>query len=286
MTSTVRAEVERRSDSAADIARQLEATQGRRLADLAPSHVDGRQLVRQAMSCLRDPKLAQAAGQNFASFVEAVERASVLGLRPGSEEFYLTPRFGRSPAVVGIVGYQGLIELMYRSGAVESVIAELVYERDAFSYVPGRDVVPVHEIDWDVEDRGGLRLVYAYARMSGGGASKVVVMPRGAIARVRAASDSASSSYSPWQKHEPAMWLKSGIRQLAKWVPTSVERLRQVATAEAMAARDAAPTLPPAPASPPALGMVDTTTGMVIGDVDIEEPPGWDDTAEATGGAA
>lgn len=219
-------------------AAQLQQQYASRLASLVPSHVNGEAWVRQATGALRDPALAQAAANDFGEFVGAVERAAVLGLRPGSEEYYLVPRSRRRGAprtIMGVVGYQGLIELMYRSGAVSSVVAEVVHERDTFRYRPGRDEIPEHEIDWDAEDRGPLRLVYAYARMADGATSKVVVLNKADIARIKASSDSAGSDYSPWNKHEAAMWLKSAVRQLAKWAPTSVERIAQHAQAQAVA---------------------------------------------------
>jgi recombination protein RecT len=145
--------------------------------------------------------------------------------------------------VLGIVGYQGLIELIYRAGAVSSVVAEIVYSDDEFDYQPGRDDRPHHRVNWDAADRGALRLVYAYAVMKDGATSKVIVLNRHDIDRIKASSASASSQYSPWKTHEGAMWLKSAVRQLAKWVPTSAEyiteQLRAVQKAHATVASEA-----------------------------------------------
>jgi recombination protein RecT len=138
---------------------------------------------------------------------------------------------------------------MYRAGAISSVVAEVVYSGDVFEYQPGVDERPRHQIDWDADDRGQLRLVYAYAIMKDGATSKVIVMNRAAIQKIKATSQGADSSYSPWQTSEPAMWLKSAVRQLAKWVPTSAEFMRE----QLRAVRDVAnePTAAPAPFSPP-----------------------------------
>lgn len=224
--------VTRRDDSPAGLIKQYSTS----FESVLPSHIKPATWVRLAQGALKKGKrqadgrtdLEVAAANNPAVFLSALLDAARLGLEPGTEQYYLTPRKVKGRLeILGIVGYQGIIELIYRAGAVSSVIAEVVYERDKFAYQPGRDDVPAHEIDWDAPDRGKLRLVYAYARMKDGAYSRVVVLNRADINRIKASSQGAESEYSPWQKHEAAMWLKSSVRQLAKWVPTSAEYIRE-----------------------------------------------------------
>ncbi|MEV5538509.1 recombinase RecT [Saccharopolyspora shandongensis] len=201
------------------------------LAQVMPTHVRPDVFVRVATGVVRrDPKLQQAANNSPTSLMVALMDAARLGLEPGTEQYYLTPRKNKQGRfeVLGIPGYQGYIELMYRSGAVASVVVEVVRANDKFSYRPGRDTVPEHDIDWMSADRGELVLVYAYARMTGGATSKVVVLNRDHIAKAKESSQGANSSYSPWQNHEEAMWLKTAARRLSKWVPTSTEDRRIV----------------------------------------------------------
>lgn len=221
---------------------------------MLPSHVNADQWARVAIGALRrDANLAAAAQADPASLMHALSTAARLGLEAGTEAFYLTPRKVKGrPSVLGIAGYQGLIELMYRAGAISSVVAEVVYAGDSFDYQPGRDDRPRHSIDWDAEDRGPLRLAYAYAVMKGGATSKVVVMNRAAIERVKKSSQGSDSAYSPWQTNPESMWLKSAVRQLAKWVPTSAEyRKEQLRAAQEVAhemdMRKAGPTIMHAP---------------------------------------
>lgn len=189
-------------------------------------------------------ELEVAAANNPGVFLSALLDCARLGLEPGTEQYYLTPRKVKGQLeILGIVGYQGLVELMYRAGAISSVVAECVYEHDEFSYRPGVDERPVHEIDWDLADRGGLRLVYAYARMRDGATSKVVVLNRHSIERIKRSAQGSDSQYSPWVTNEPAMWLKSAVRQLVKWVPTSSEYRNQVAPAPAEQHQPVGPTL-------------------------------------------
>lgn len=243
MTETISSAVAKREDGPAAMVRQYRKD----FSEVLPSHINAATWVRLAQGALKKGKrvdgqrteLEIAAANNPAAFILALRDAARLGLEPGTEEYYLTPRKvkGRSE-ILGIIGYQGFIELMYRAGAISSVVAECVYVNDKFQYRPGVDERPVHEIDWDATDRGKLRLVYSYAVMKDGATSKVVVLNKQAIAVIKKTAQGADSEYSPWQTNEPAMWLKSSVRQLAKWVPTSAEYRREQIRAGLQAARD------------------------------------------------
>lgn len=199
---------------------------------MLPSHLNGESWLKTAKAALKKGKvddqgrfeIEQAAANNPATFFQALREAATLGLRPGSDEYYLTCRkINGRMEILGIVGYQGLVELIYRGGAASSVIVEAVYSNDGFRFSPGRDEIPMHDIDWDADDRGTLRLAYAYCRMKGGGYSKVVVLNKTKIEEIKQSSTAAGSKYSPWQTNPESMWLKSAVRQLVKWVPTSTE---------------------------------------------------------------
>ncbi|WP_333758457.1 recombinase RecT [Streptomyces sp. ISBFB 2968] len=223
-------------------------------AALVPSHVNADQWIRLAVGAIRGNKdLEQAARNDVGVFLRELKTAARLGLEPGTEQFYLTPRkskaHGYKLIIKGIVGYQGIVELIYRAGAVSTVIVEAVRQRDTFRYVPGRDDRPVHEIDWFGNDRGPLVGVYAYAVMKDGAVSKVVVLNHRRVMEIRAKSDSKDSEYSPWNTNEEAMWLKSAVRQLAKWVPTSAEYMREQLRAQAEVAGEL--TAPSTAGTPP-----------------------------------
>lgn len=231
-------------------------------AAVLPSHIKPATWVRVAQGALKKGRrlpsgqyeLELAAQNNPAVFLSTLLDAARLGLEPGTDEYYLTPREVKGTLqILGIVGYQGIIELIYRAGAVSSVVVECVHEKDGFEYSPGRNERPIHEIDWDADDRGPLRLVYAYAVMKDGATSKVVVLNRHDIGRIKAKAQNPTGKYSPWVTNEPAMWLKSAARQLRKWVPTSAEYVRHQLraaqdVASEVAGNGAGPELPmPAP---------------------------------------
>ncbi len=226
------------------------------LGGLLPSHVDGGSFVSLAKAHLRkDAKLMQAATRDPSGYMMALTECARLGLVPG-DTFHIVPfkRKGGGVDFTGIVDYTGEIELIYRAGAVASVKAEIVYERDSFEFRPDMDR-PVHAPDW-FADRGDMVGVYAYAVMKDGSTSRVVVMSRDEVMRIKAVSKTAGFSDSPWQVWEDRMWLKTAIHQLTKWVPTSAEYRREQlrAAVEADNLRDH----PPATVtSPPAEDVVD-----------------------------
>lgn len=266
MSQSISTAIAKRDTSPGAMVQQYRAD----LAQVMPSHVKPDVFVRVAVGVLRrDQKLAEAAANNPAALMGALMDAAQLGLTPGTEQYYLTPRKVKGRLEVqGIRGYQGEIELIYRAGAVSSVIVETVRERDSFRYAPGRDERPQHDIDWDVDDRGALRLVYAFAVMKDGATSKVVVLNRRDIECAKSNSQGADSPYSPWQKHEEAMWMKTAAHRLTKWVPTSAEYMREQLRAAAEVAAEQPATPPPPPVAAP-------DTGEVV-DAELEPDGGWD----------
>jgi recombination protein RecT len=242
-TNTVAGAVEKREKDKPAAAGALVKQYRDDFASVLPSHIKAATWVRLAQGALKkgkkvdnDPygrtELEVAACNNPSAFLAALLEAARLGLEPGTDLFYLTPRKVKGQLeILGIVGFQGHVELMFNAGSVASVVAEVVYANDIFRFRPGVDDIPHHEIDWDAEDRGALRLVYAFARMNTGATSKVVVLNKAQIERIKAVSPSAGFDNSPWQKWPDAMWLKSAVRQLQKWVPTSAELRNRTQTA-------------------------------------------------------
>ncbi len=183
-----------------------------------PTHVRPDQWLRLTTGLFRrDRKLAEILQRNPASVLAALLNAARLGLEVG-ETYHLVPFKNE---VVGIADYTGLIELMYRAGAVASVKAEVVYASDHFDFHPGM-ARPNHRPEWFGE-RGEIIGAYAYAEMKDGATSKVVIRSKAEIDRTRATSRSAASDSSPWNQWYDRMALKTVVRELAKFVPTSAE---------------------------------------------------------------
>lgn len=232
------------------------------IAAVLPGHIDVKSFVGTAAAALyADAKLMQAAETSPETLIAALMECASLGHRPGTEEYYLTPRKKNGkPTVLGIEGYRGIAERMYRSGAVRNIVVREVCARDRFRYVEGVHSRPMHSFSqhdsgttgadfFGTEghvDRGPMVGVYAYAELDTGAVSRVVILSRDDVMKAKESSEGSDSDYSPWNKHERAMWWKTALRRLEPWVPTSAEyRREQVrAAAQAASAPQAAPETP------------------------------------------
>jgi recombination protein RecT len=235
-----------------------------------PRHIEAKSFVGLAESALyRDDKLMLAANNNPQAFYGALMKCASLGHRPGTEEYYLVPRKVKGQLQIqGIEGYRGIVERMYRSGAVASVIVREVCENDRFEYVEGVTPKPVHEVDWFGTGRGRMIGVYAYAMMTTGAVSRVVILNREDVMKSKAKSDGADSEYSPWQNNERAMWWKTAARRLEPWVPTSVEFFKERVRAAAELSHTT--TERPAQAAQPETGQGDDVVDAEL----VEDGPG------------
>jgi recombination protein RecT len=216
-----------------------------------PSHINGATWVRLAQGVLRrDKNLARIAQQNPASLMQALLECARLGHEPGTEAFYLVPMGNE---IEGWEGYRGVIERIYRAGAVSNVKCEVVHENDTFRWSPTTMTKPEHEVDW-FGDRGPIKGAYSYAEMRDGTVSKVVVINQAYLKKVRAMSRGSDKPTSPWVKWEEAMVLKTAIHRLEPFVPTSAEYMREQLRAirDVQAEPVGTSALPPKPE--PALG--------------------------------
>jgi recombination protein RecT len=294
MPETVSQAVAQREASPAALIRKYSTD----FATVLPSHIKPDTWVRLAQGALRkgrriedkqDPnfgrfELEVAASNNPGAFMAALLDAARQGLEPGTEQYYLTPRKVKGKLeILGITGYQGYVDLMYRAGAVTSVLVDVVREHDRYTFRKGIDRVPVHEHKPFARDaeRGKLIGVYAYAEMITGAVSKVIELNADDMARIRAVNPASDSRYSPWTNWEAAMWLKSGARQLRKWVPTSPEFRQELARAAATAREvAAAPHMPPGADQPQ--GDVLEGEFLAADDAPAED---WPDVPEIPGGS-
>src|SRR5258708_6145842 len=126
-------------------------------AAVLPDHIDVKSFLGTAAAALyASPALMNAAEKSPDSLITAMMRCAALGHQPGTDEYYLTPRTVKGrPVVLGIEGYRGVIERMYRSGAVKTVIVREVCAKDRFRYDDGlHRAGPVHALDDRHRPRG------------------------------------------------------------------------------------------------------------------------------------
>lgn len=199
----------------------LEAYKGE-IARALPRHLNPDTMARVALTCFRmNPKLSEC---QPASVFAAVIQASQLGLRPGlMGEAYLIPYKDQCTLQLG---YQGLLELVRRSGLVDSIGAYLVHERDTYEVRFGTEPGVTHEPCLD-GDPGPVKFGYAVAKLKGGG-THVEVMTLQEIQRIRERSQNVKNARkygkeTPWDTDFDEMARKTLIRRICKYLPKSNE---------------------------------------------------------------
>jgi len=233
---------------------------------VVPSHVNAEQFVAIGLGVLsRDPELANVAKRNPQSFMVALSECARLGLTPG--DGYALTHFGSE--IVGMIEYTGELELIYRTGRVRTVIAEIVWTGDTFSrglhphdpptFAPAGGRFP------KAAERGEPEGGFAYAVFPDGTCSRVVYMAEDEIMLHREAAKTKRFWDGAFWR---SMWLKTFVHELKKWVPTSPEYLREVMRVLAAGDLPGVPQMDwgPAPALPqpprPAIGDGEPAAGQ------------------------
>lgn len=197
------------------------------IARALPKHLNAERFARIALTAIRmNPQLAAC---NKESFFAALLTASQLGLEPNVlGQSYLIP-YGQECQF--IIGYQGLLQLIRRSGQVSDIYAEIIYEHDEYEVEFGLERKLKHKPNFELADRGKPKYAYAVAILKDGGKS-FVVLPWTEIMKRKNVSKSSKSQYSPWNQWTDEMAKKTAIKALAKYLPLSVEMAYQVNTDE------------------------------------------------------
>lgn len=194
----------------------------RRQIEMAiPKHMTVDRLLRVAVTAIRTtPKLLDCTPQ---SLLACVMGCAQLGLEP--EPFlgqaYIIP-YGKEAKL--IPGYRGYIALARRSGEVQSVCAQCVYENDVFELQYGLDEklnhVPAEG------DRGNVKGAYVIFRYKDGSHS-FDYMSKADIDKIRDRSKASNSG--PWVTDYGEMAKKTVIRRHVKVAPLSIEMARAAA---------------------------------------------------------
>ena len=195
-----------------------------------PAHLTPERLLRLAITAVnRTPGLADC---DTKTIVGAIMTAAQLGLEPNTPlgHCYLVPYSNRKARVKEcqlIVGYQGFIDLAYRSGRVLSIQARAVRAGDHFVYQYGLEECLTHRPG---DLRGEISHFYAVCRMKDGGHA-FVVFSRPEMDQIMAETAS-KGRHGPWRDHFESMGCKTAIRRLQKFIPQSVEWAKAAAVDE------------------------------------------------------
>lgn len=196
-----------------------------------PSVMTPERFTRIVMTALSTtPELNECTPQ---SFLGAMMTAAQLGLEPNTPlgQAYLIPYKNKGVLEAQFqIGYKGLIDLAYRSGEVELVQAQCVYEGDELVYQFGLDPKLVH-IPAD-HNRGALSKVYALFKTKSGGFGFEVMNVEEIKEHAKKYSKSYGSAYSPWAKNFEEMAKKTVLKKCLKYAPLKSEFARGISSDE------------------------------------------------------
>ena len=174
---------------------------------------------------IQNPKLLQC---DQRTFLRSLLTLASLGLEPGGPLglAHLVPfwnsrenRFDCQP----IIDYKGYIALAHNSKEVGRITAHIVYDKEKWKFSEG-DVI-IHE-PLPPSTRGEKKvLVYAKAFDRSGVLIAQEMLWAEEVEAIKAKSlgNKKNVAANPWNTAEEAMWRKSPVRRMAKWMPMAAE---------------------------------------------------------------
>ena len=185
-----------------------------------PKTVTPERMARIAMTAVtKNPKLALCSP---ASFFGALLTAAQLGLEVNTPlgQSYLIPYNGKRGMECQFqLGYQGILDLAYRTGKFRRIKAVVVHAGDDFTYSYGLHAVLTHV----PKMIGTPTHVYALYELLNGGIDFEVWTWEQVIAHAKQFSQSFSKADSGWQTAPEEMAKKTVLKTLLKYAPKAVE---------------------------------------------------------------
>lgn len=200
------------------------------IAKALPSTITPERFTRMVLTAIStNPKLETCTQR---SFLGAMMQCAQLGLEPNTlGQAYLVPYKNKGVDEVQLqIGYQGLIDLAYRSGEVEVIQSHIVYANDTFEYEYGLNPKLTH-VPAD-GDRGEMVKVYAMFKLKDGGFGFEVMSIDDVRKHAKTYSKSYSYSSSPWVTNFEEMAKKTVLKKALKYAPKKTDFARQLAADE------------------------------------------------------
>jgi recombination protein RecT len=199
-----------------------------------PGKIGVDRMMRIAMTALQNtPHLSEC---TWLSFAGGLMNALQMGLEPNTPlgHCYLIPRFNKKKGVYICsfeMGYQGMLELAYRSKMYRHISARVVYQGDDFEFNYGTGQKLHHIPKWVSEIP---EYVYAIYELNNGGEEFAVWSWGAVLKHAEEFSESFDSAHSPWkssQKTKEEMAKKTLCKALLKYGPKSVELASEIVQA-------------------------------------------------------
>ena len=188
------------------------------------------------------PKLIQAVTDAPRTLISSLMTAAQLGLEPNTPlgQCYLIPRLnknkvtGRKEMQVSFqLGYQGVIDLCYRSNEVSLIYAQTIYSKDDYTYELGLDPKLEHK-PYRGADRGDPIAYYAVFKTKSGGTGFAFMYREEVLAHAKQYSmsydEESGAFYGPWQTDFDAMAKKTVLIQALKYAPKKSDFARMIFT--------------------------------------------------------
>ena len=176
-----------------------------------PQHLTPERFTRIALTQFtKNPKLLECTQE---SVLRCLMDSAAIGLEPDGRNAHLIPY---KDTCTFILDWKGMVALARRSGDVAVWKAELVCERDAFSWENG---TVSHKVNWR-EDRGKLDAVYSYVKFKDG-SEDYEVMTIAEVKAIQARSKAGNSG--PWVTDFNEMAKKTVMRRHSKRLTLSPE---------------------------------------------------------------
>ena len=214
---------------------------------ILPNKLDAGRLLK--LACLatsKEPKLLQCTKQ---SMILALTASAELALDPSGTlgQAWIVPFFDHRRKVmeaVFIPGWKGLVQLVYRSGRVESIMPAAVYEQDKFEYQLGDTPILKHTPARPTPDRkcwiatggengkdGALKgaLVGAYVTWTVGGVRSFKFRWAEELEKIRLGSKAPLSP--AYRNYTEDMMVKGAVRSAIAIMPLSEEDRQSIGRA-------------------------------------------------------
>ena len=215
-----------------------------KIKEALPEHITAERMARLLLITIRNnPGIAKCSQLSIiGAFLQCVQ----LSIEPTSiGHVYFVPYYNRklqSYECQFQIGYQGILELVRRSGFIRNIYAKAVYENDFFEFSYGTGAFLKHTPN--LQDKGKMKAAYMFVEFKDGGTGFHVmgVSELDAVMRRAKSKDDSGNIVGPWATDYEAMCLKTVIKRGCKYLPSSITE-KQWIYADETTKRDIAPNM-------------------------------------------
>jgi recombination protein RecT len=215
-----------------------------RIAMVSPKHVNPQMVLKQVgLAIQKTPNLEKV---DPLTLLGGIMTATSLGLLPCTPlgEAHLIPFKNNKKTndagrdvydLTFIIGYQGMLRLMYNSGLVKSIQAHVVSKQDVesgnFKYSYGTETKLFHQPTYIPTELEEIAFAYVHVDMGDGGQAFEVLPAEYLLKKYRNESQAYKTAIkyknhnTPWITHPEEMMKKTLIRRIFKRLPVAIENI-------------------------------------------------------------